>query len=296
MVDLKGGTGVTDIRGMRDSGPVDISLDSSIRARAMASLYIAGGVIGAVSLVLPHASGANEGALWSNTALALVGGVLLLVVGPRLPGWAFHAFLATGAVLITRAVLTSGENTSFYSVWFLWIGLYAFYFFSRPAAAAHVAFAAGLFAITLIVHTPQSAFARWLTTVATLVIAGLFIDTLVRRARAQAKIADENAQLVGTVADVAHELARVPDSDGARYALCAAAARLARADSVALWDPAAGGSSLELPAPSGPRPAKKSLPFVSAPGGAVRAFPAGERVVDAPNNGLPESRGAPPPP
>jgi diguanylate cyclase (GGDEF)-like protein len=275
---------------------VDISVDSSIRARAMALLFLAGGTIGAVSMVLPHSATANDAALWSNIALAYLAGVLLVALGRRLPAWAFHVFLAVGGVLVLRATLVSGEVNSFYSVWFLWIGLYAFYFFSRPAAAAHVAFAAALYAVTLIIHTPGSAVARWLTTVATLVIAGVFIDTLVRRARMQAKFAAESAQLVATVADVAHELARVSDSEGARHALCAAAARLARAETVALWEPGTTGASLELTGVSGPRPSQRSLPFVATPGGAVQAFTNAQTMRDAADVGVPEYTGEVQPP
>jgi diguanylate cyclase (GGDEF)-like protein len=288
---------VADIGDMGEPGKLDVTVDSSVRARAMALLYLAGGTIGAVSLVLPHPAAAHDAALWSNVALAYVGGALLLSVGPRLPGWAFHVGLVVGCVLIMRAVLVSGETTSFYSVWFLWIGLYAFYFFSRTAAAAHVALAAALYGVTLTVHTPGSPLARWLTTVATLVIAGLFIDTLVRRARMQARSAATSAELVATVAEVAHELARVSDSEGARAALCAAAARLARADSVALWEPATSGASLELTATAGPRPSQRALPFVAARSGAVQAFTNGAPVVgDDPELGAPEYLGDPRPP
>src|SRR6478609_6949096 len=257
---------------------VDISVDASVRARAMALLFLAGATIGALSMVLPHSAKADETALWSNVALAYLGGVLLIAFGPRLPGWAFHVALAIGAGLVTRAILVSGEVNSFYSVWYLWIGLYAFYFFSRRAAVSYVALVAVLFGITLIAHTPGSPVARWLTTVTTLMIAGLFIDTLVRRARLQAQLAAESARLVGTVADVAHELARVSDSEGARNALCAAAARLARADTVVLWEPGTTGASLEMMGVSGPRPSQRSLPFVAAPGGAVQSFTGGEPV------------------
>ena len=270
---------------------LEMSVDSSMRARAMALLFIAGGTIGAVSLVLPHSATANAGALWSNIALAWLAGLLLVAFGARLPAWAFHVGLVVGALLVTRAILVSGESNSFYSVWFLWIGLYAFYFFSRPAAAAHVAGVAGLYAITLVVHTPASPVARWLTTVTTLVIAGLFIDTLVRHARMQARLAAESAQLVATVADVAHELARVSDSEGARNALCAAAARVARANTVALWEPGTSGASLELTGVFGPRPAQQSLPFVAAPGGAVRAFTNDQMVRSANDVLLPEYTG-----
>ncbi|HEX4718951.1 MAG TPA: GGDEF domain-containing protein [Thermoleophilaceae bacterium] len=257
---------------------LDVESDSSIRARALGLLYVAGGTIGVVSMVLPHGAHASEVALWSNIGLAYVAGGLLLAVGGRFPGWAFHVFVALGSAMVMRAVLVSGDGTSFYSVWFLWIGLYAFYFFNRLAACAHVALAAALYAVTLIVHTPPSPLARWLTTVATLVIAGLFIDTLVRRSQREAQHAAASAQLVATVADVAHELARVSDSEGARHELCAAAARLAQADTVALWEPATSGASLQLTGVAGPRPAQRSLPFVATPGGAVRAFAAAQTV------------------
>jgi diguanylate cyclase (GGDEF)-like protein len=262
----------------------------------MALLFLAGGTIGALSMVLPHSVKANDAALWSNIALAYLAGVLLVAFGARLPRWAFHVALAIGALLVTRAILVSGDVNSFYSVWFLWVGLYAFYFFSRPAAAAHVTLVALLYAITLNAHPPGSPVARWLTTVTTLVIAGLFIDTLVRRARMQAQRAAESAKLVATVADVARELARVSDSDGARNALCAAAARLARADTVVLWEPGPTGATLELTGVSGPRPSQRSLPFVAAPGGAVQAFTNGQVVRDADRVGVPEYIGEPHPP
>jgi diguanylate cyclase (GGDEF)-like protein len=118
----------------------------------------------------------------------------------------------------------------------------------------------------------------------------------VNRARAQARNAAESAQLVATVADVAHELARVSDSEGARNALCAAAARLARADTVALWEPGPTGASLELTGVSGPRPSQRSLPFVAAPGGAVQAFTNGQTVHGAEDLGVPEYTGEPRPP
>jgi diguanylate cyclase (GGDEF)-like protein len=273
--------------------PDDVPVERSVRARALALLFLAGGTIGAVSMVLPHSADAGDAALWSNVALAWLAGLLLLTLGPRLPDWALHVALVLGAVLVMRAVLVSGEVNSFYTVWFLWVGLYAFYFFSRAAAAAHVTLVAGLYAITLIVDTPGSPIARWLTTVATLLIAGVFIDTLVRRERMHASKAAASAKLLATVADMAHELARLSDSEGARTELCAAAARLARADTVTLWEPASSGASLELGAWSGPRPNQRSLPFVAVPGGAVQAFTGGEPVHDSAEIGVPEFTGEP---
>src|SRR5688572_29183570 len=146
------------------------SLSSAIRARALGWLYVAGATIGLVSLVLPHPPESNTAALWSNVVLAYVGAISILVAGRRAPHWFFHVALASGAVLITRAVLLSGEAVSFYAAWYVWIGLYAFYFFGRAAAASHVLFAAALYAGTLALEPATSPVARWLTTVATLVV------------------------------------------------------------------------------------------------------------------------------
>jgi diguanylate cyclase (GGDEF)-like protein len=273
-----------------------LGADPELRARWLAFLYLAGAGIGAISLILPHSSKADDVALWSNTGLAFVGGVVLLAVGRRLPSWAFHVGVAVGSLLILRAVLASNDSVSFYAVWFIWVGLYAFYFFPAAAAALHVAFASGLYAIALAVDPPGSSVARWLTLVATMVVAGAFIDTLVRRARRHARMAERSAASVATVAEVAHDLARMADSDAARAALCAAAARLTRADTAAIWEPSANGATLDLTGVDGPKPTQKSLAFVSAPAGAMRAFATGETVVGSFSDGLPEFSGDARPP
>jgi diguanylate cyclase (GGDEF)-like protein len=273
-----------------------IAGDPWIRARALGSLYLAGATIGAVSLVLPHPSQADDAALWSNSGLALLGGLLLFTIGARLPGWAFHVAIVVGALLIMRAVLASNEPVSFYAVWFIWVGLYAFYVFSRPAAALHVAFVALLYAITLAAEPSGSPVARWLTTVATLVVAGAFIDTLVRHARRHAEAAQQSAESIATVAEVAHELARVADSDMARQSLCAASARLTHADTAAIWEPAANGATLDVTGADGPRPSQTSLAFVSAPAGAVRAFVTGEAISGSSGDRVPEFAGETRPP
>jgi diguanylate cyclase (GGDEF)-like protein len=257
-------------------------VDARTRTVALASLYLAGAGIGAVSLLLPHSADANDLALWSNVGLAFVTGAALLAIRVRLPLWAIQALLAAGTLVVTRAVLSSGEEVSFYSVWYIWIGLYAFYFLSRRPAAAHVAFASAMYAVTLVVEPSGSPVARWLTTVATLIVAGVFIDTLVTRARRQAWVAEEARDGMATAASVAHELARLSDTAEARPAICAAAVRATGADGVALWEPAADGVGLSLGATAGIEPEQRSLPFVGKPACATQAFSSGEVSLPAP--------------
>ncbi len=269
--------------------------DRRIRARALGWLFIAGGVIGTVSMVLPHAPGASEVGLWSNIAIALIAGVALIAGGSRVPGWAMHVTLVAGTLIIARAVFLSGEEVSFYSVWFIWVGLFAFYFFSRPAAAAHVAFVSAVFALTLMDEPGTAPVARWLTTVATLVVAGVFIDTLVRHARRQAESAEESAAGMAAVAEVSHALARLSDSSAARAELCDAAREITGAMSATLWEPSSDGASLTATGSAGVGPDQRALPFVGPTAGAARAFTGGDRVIaegaDDVRETTPESHG-----
>ena len=255
--------------------------DPRVRARALGSLYIAGGAIGAVSLVLPHAESANNGALWVNVFLATSAGLVAFFYGQRFPSWALHAGVAAGALLITRAVFVSHEPVSFYAVWYIWIGLYAFYFFERRAAALHVAFAMALFGLTLVNESATSSVARWLTTAATLVVAGVFIDTLVRRARAEARAAAETARSMAAVAQVSHELASLSDSAEARPALCRAAVRITGAEGVALWERGPDGKSLVVGACEGRMSGDRRHISLSSDGstGVMQTFDSGMPTV-----------------
>lgn len=267
-------------------------VDSRIRARALSFLFLAGAIIGAISMLLPHSPSADDAALWSNIAAAAIGGVAVWTVGPRLPDWVFHVLLPLGALLVTRAVLESGEDVSFYAVWYIWVGLYAFYFFNRIQATLHVLLVAVLYGATLIEQDATTPVSRWLTTITTLMVAGVFIDTLVTRARKQAEVAAETADSLTTVAEVAHELARLSDSVSARPAVCAASARVTRADTVALWEPSTDGTSLILTASARRPPTQRLLPFVAVPSGAARAFASGERVLAEKHEPVPEFHGA----
>jgi len=234
--------------------------DPRLAAASLACLFLAGATIGLLSLLLPRPPGANVGGLYSNVALAYVGGAVVFATLRHIRVWMLHVALVLGAVLITRAVLLSGDGVSFYSVWYIWIGLYAFFFFSRAVAASHVALVAGLYAVSLTHETPSSPVARWLTTVATLVVAGAFIDTLVKRARGQARAAAESATGMARVNELAHELAGLTDGGAARVALCRGAVRVTQAVRGVLWEPSRDGTGLRITASAGVDPSPHVIP------------------------------------
>lgn len=250
--------------------------DDPIPARALGWLYLAGATIGLVSLLLPMPVKADIAGLYSNVALAYAGAGALLIGARRVRPWMLQVGLVAGSLLISRALLLSGEPSSFYSVWYLWVGLYAFYFLSRPVAAAHVGLVGVLYALTLISAPPSSPVARWLTTMATLVVAAVFIDTLARRARREADAVAASASGMARVASVAHALATVPGSAGGHVALCESVLEASQAIRAALWEPAPETGGLRLAAQSGR--AMRGHPIAAVPAAAMRAY-ATERNV-----------------
>jgi diguanylate cyclase (GGDEF)-like protein len=264
-------------RTRNDAGPARVQEETRLAARSLGYLYLAGATIGLVSLLLPDPPRADVPALYSNVGLAYLGGAMLLFGVSRTRPWMLQVALAAGSLLITRAVLLSGTAVSFYSVWFIWVGLYAFFFFTRRVAAAHVAFVSILYAATLFADPPSSAVARWLTTVSTLIVAGVFIDTLVRRARRQASVAAESAQAMSQLTELAHGLAALSDPGRARLALCEGAARVTHAVGGRLWEPDDTGTDLMLTAsadPDGPPGTASGRP----PRGLTEAFATGHPV------------------
>src|SRR4051812_25026217 len=119
-----------DYRGsMGDPISTDSTSARALAQRALGLLFVAGSLVGAISLLLPHGSRAHDGVLWGNTVLAVIAGVALLAL-PALPSWLLQARLAGGTLVITRAVYYGGGGDSFYVVWYVWVAAYGFSFLS----------------------------------------------------------------------------------------------------------------------------------------------------------------------
>jgi diguanylate cyclase (GGDEF)-like protein len=249
--------------------------EPAVMARSLGGLFLAGATIGLASLFLPRASGTNVGALAVNVGIAYVGGLLVVLLGRRLPVWSFQLTLLGGTALITRAVYYSGQGVSFYSIWYVWVALFAFSFFTRRQASAHVGTVAVAYALVLMLRHDAVSEARWVTTIASLVIAGIFIDALVRRIRRQRRQAAEEAQNLATVIDAMHRIFQQPTVDAARLDLCATAARVARADGAVLWAPRAELGDLVVVAAVGEELAAGALSLSEDPAGAARAYLSG---------------------
>jgi diguanylate cyclase (GGDEF)-like protein/putative nucleotidyltransferase with HDIG domain len=161
--------------------PAGAAADRAAMARAATYLYAAGGTLALISLALPKIPEANAQGILALLAAAYAVAALLLMAFDRLPLWAFHAALALGTLLVTGAIYFSGEGSSAYAGFYLWVAVYAFYFFSRRAALVQMLLVGVSYAIVLAAREPSAPLARWFLTVGSLLVAGFVIQVLRER-------------------------------------------------------------------------------------------------------------------
>ena len=152
-------------------------IDRRLQARALASLFLVGVIVGALLLSFPHASNVDEGPLLAVFAAAVLVAAWLWVRSERNTEWELHFALALGTVLIGAATYFAG-GTGLFPVIFTWTGLYAFYFFRIRAGLAHVALIGVAYAAALLATDEPGEVALWLLSVGTPLGGGLLIARL----------------------------------------------------------------------------------------------------------------------
>jgi diguanylate cyclase (GGDEF)-like protein/PAS domain S-box-containing protein len=167
---------------------VSIRPPSRTRARAAAALLVAGAGLVALSLVLPHPEGADHVAL-SLTALAMAAtGVVVWLLGSRIPLPALHLILAGVAAVTSLLIYESGIAVGQYGSIFVWATLVTSFYFPRRVAAAHLIWLLIAYGIVLLLVENTAGYSpltRWLFTAISLTVVMLLITAIVaRRARA----------------------------------------------------------------------------------------------------------------
>jgi diguanylate cyclase (GGDEF)-like protein len=148
-------------------------------ARTFGTLFLVGAVVGGISLLVADPGNRNNAALAGMSGVALLLGGALFVFYRRTPMWAFQAATAIGSLILAAA--TAGGSTGAeggYAVFYVWVVLLAFLFFSFPAAVAQTAFAALTYAIVLTVRDSEFAFNYILGLVAVSGAAGAIVGLL----------------------------------------------------------------------------------------------------------------------
>ena len=143
-------------------------------------LFGTGGVIGLA--ILPFSGFLSAGertALVVLSVLALALAAALALTWRRLPPVAFQFTLALGMLIITASVPIGGDRPALSGLFYVWVGLYAAYFFTLRQAAVQIALAGTAYAIALSVNTDMSvAVMSWIVTMGTLAVTALLFGYL----------------------------------------------------------------------------------------------------------------------
>jgi diguanylate cyclase (GGDEF)-like protein len=157
-------------------------------ARTIALLAIAGGVCTVLAAIFPATHAAPVGTFRVLGAVTLVAALAIWLIGERMPRWGLHLAVATGTAGIGVAVSEAGTALGMVVTAgaYLWICVYAGFFFSLPAARLHMAWIAITFGLALLVgdaHVPVNA---WVFITVSLFVAGEALGRQSTRLRLEA--------------------------------------------------------------------------------------------------------------
>jgi diguanylate cyclase (GGDEF)-like protein len=252
---------------------------SRTMATVLGVLLLAGATIGGLSLLLPHPSEFDVPALWSNIALAYAAAVALLLLRNRLPGWSLLVILIVGTpIVVTRAVYYGHDPSGYYTIWYLWIGVYTFFFFGLRWGLVQMAAIGAAYGWVLAELGGSTPVARGVVTIGSILVAGLLVDALAGRLRNETDASARRAANLEAVGEVARQLATQSDPRAVGWAICSAAVRTAHASAAVLWRPTHTGDGLRATAVAGADAEGTTVPFITPGSGAIQAFTsAGDR-------------------
>jgi diguanylate cyclase (GGDEF)-like protein len=174
---------------------VEAPATRAMMARTGALLAGAGAIICLLGSFLPgEAQFDDDVLLVAGAASALLGAGLLLAYD-NIPTVAYHPLMVLGTAIATAATYGWGTESAYGPLPYVWVTVFAFYFFTRGSALVHLALMAIAYAIALVLEDPvENPLDGWVATVGTLLVAGLFVSM----------VRDQIAALVRRLSDAAH--------------------------------------------------------------------------------------------
>jgi diguanylate cyclase (GGDEF)-like protein len=153
----------------------------AVQARTAGYLLMAGAMLAPLTAYVPPVPDSGPGPILALGVIAAAVGALLLAFPGRAPSWSLAPLVALGTVLITASMKLAGLHAhgADSAMLYVLVVLYAFYFMPVVAAVMELALVGAAYGWLLLGALPPDAvLARWLTTMAVLVAAGLLVSRL----------------------------------------------------------------------------------------------------------------------
>ena len=158
--------------------------------RVLAAMLGSGALLAHAAMLLPHWPEVNAAAIAVLAAPGYPMAAVLVLTHGRLPRWLLHVLLQSATVLVTIGVHFGhhGSAAAATPILYVWVSLYAFYFFPRRVAMVHVGLVAVAYAAVLAIERDHAAPSQWLFVMGTVVVAGAIVGSLAREVRALARV------------------------------------------------------------------------------------------------------------
>jgi hypothetical protein len=236
--------------------------ERATRARALAFLFAAGGVLVLVSLAI-GVHGREPAGVAVPAIVALLVAAALARAGEAAGLRVLQVAVVGGSVLITCCVLTGGQAAGAYAALYVWVSLYAWFYFEPWAAAVQIALAGAGYAGALAVGGDAPApGVHWLLEAGTIAVGGVLLGRLTHAIRAEA----------ADLAAVGRLVAAQSDLDALAQETCDELLRSVGADVTLMLEPLPGSDELRITALGGSAAAGRVFNAEGVRRGLERAF------------------------
>jgi diguanylate cyclase (GGDEF)-like protein/PAS domain S-box-containing protein len=143
-------------------------------------MFASGTVLGAIGIPLASYLSSGERLVeFAACATGLAACVAIFLTWRRLPVWGFELLLAVGTVVVSLGTLAASVRPTTTEMFYIWVALYAAYFFTRLRAVAQIAFVGVSYAAVLALgHSEGNELARWVITMGTVVVAAILFGRI----------------------------------------------------------------------------------------------------------------------
>jgi diguanylate cyclase (GGDEF)-like protein len=157
-------------------------------ARTIALVGMVGGLCCVLAATFPATDAAPVGTLRVAGAATLVGSLAVWLFGDRMPRWGLHLAVAVSSAGIAVVVSQSASALDMFVAAgaYLWICVYAGFFFSLPAVRAHMAWIAVTFGAAILIAEPYVPLNAWAFLILSLFVAGETLGRQSARLRLEA--------------------------------------------------------------------------------------------------------------
>ncbi len=157
---------------------IDGASDRELAVTLLTTIAIVGPLVAFFTYLFPHPEGTDFVLPTILFCIAIVVGIVLWLRRESV-GWpVIRLCTLFGAALITAVMISVPDRTAAYLAYYVWLGIFAFYFLRPAWALATAAWIAALYAIAVALDAPAGAIELWINGAATVLGVGMIVLAL----------------------------------------------------------------------------------------------------------------------